>query len=106
MSATSFLPLWGQSTSETPEDCSSDRKDDLLWSDISRYALNTLTVPNDRAKAEMLFAIAYPDVLAGAGQFSKKINATENLELKKKRKKVSQKSTVVPKYGHISRHWH
>jgi hypothetical protein len=55
----------------TPEDCSSDRRDtDLDWSDISKYALNNLTLPNGRAREEMLFAMAYPEVLVGAGQFS------------------------------------
>ena len=48
LSATSFLPLWGQSMMETPLDISSERMDNALGevcSLVSKYALNTLMVP-------------------------------------------------------------
>lgn len=58
----------------TPEDCSSDlRARDLEkggWSDIPRYALKTLMLPNGRAREKMLLAIAKPEACDGAEQFS------------------------------------
>ena len=48
LSATSFLPLCGQSISDTPQDCSSERRAiDFTesCSGHSKYALNVFTLP-------------------------------------------------------------
>src|SRR5260221_13110646 len=80
--------------------------DGLLWSDISRYALNTLTVPNERAKEDMLLAITYPDVFVGAGQFSKTIKATRKSDHCNERARRDSESTVIPENCYISRLLH
>ena len=74
LSATSFLPLCGQSVNETPDDCSSERRSTALdigtCSVTCKYALNNFTLPKVCATERMLFTIAYPKVFEGAGQFS------------------------------------
>ena len=58
---------------DTPQDCRSDRTDiDLceFSSDISKYALNTLTLPYWCAMLLMPLATEKPSTLAGSSQFS------------------------------------
>lgn len=63
LSATSFLPLCGQSVRETPHDWSSERKPSDLsefCSESSRYALKSLTVPYWWAICRMLSITILP----------------------------------------------
>ena len=68
-SATSFLPLWGQSIIETPEDWKSERKD-ASSRVTSMYALNEVILPYACAAFRMLVMIFCPGIPEKVRQFS------------------------------------
>jgi len=72
------------------------------WFDVSRYALKTLTLPNERVKERIFLVIVWPEEFAGTGQFSGMESRTSWSDAVTTSKKMLWVgSTVVPKYSDI-----